>query len=69
MQPVAGYMHSGYPIVTHLDVCEKTCRECLYDIDNLRKNGSWGLFHEFGHNMQRGEWTFEGNHTTRAIFI
>lgn len=53
MQPSAGYMHSGYPIVTHLDCCQKDHGECIFDIDKLMKNGNWGMFHEIGHNMQR----------------
>jgi hypothetical protein len=53
-------MHSGYPIVTHLDVCEETCNTCILDLDKMKKIGNWGLFHEIGHNMQRSEWTFDG---------
>jgi hypothetical protein len=53
-------MHSGYPIVTHLDVCEKTCKTCILDLEKMKSVGSWGLFHEIGHNMQRSEWTFDG---------
>lgn len=59
-QASAGYMHSGYPIVTHMDVCEKKCGECMFDVSKLKTKGSWGLFHEIGHNLQRGEWTFDG---------
>jgi len=55
-------MHAGYPVVTHLDICnDKSCAEYIFDIKNLKNGGCWGLFHEFGHNMQRDEWTFEGN--------
>ena len=53
-------MHSGYPIVTHLDVCEKSCINCILDLNKMKTVGNWGLFHEIGHNMQRPEWTFEG---------
>ncbi|CAF1006076.1 unnamed protein product [Brachionus calyciflorus] len=60
MQPVVGYMHSGYPIVTHLDCCQRKHEECIFDLKKLMKNGNWGLFHELGHNMQRNEWTFDG---------
>ena len=59
-QPSVGYMHSGYPIVTHLDVADPTSDEFLLDAHMLRTRGSWGLFHEIGHNMQRDEWTFHG---------
>lgn len=50
----AGYMHSGYPIMTHLDAVK--------DMANLErmKRGPWGLLHELGHNHQQGEWTFGG---------
>ncbi len=49
-----GYMHSGYPVMTFSDQYR-----ALPDINTL-KNGSWGLFHELGHNHQNGGWTFEG---------
>ena len=54
----AGYMHSGYPIMTFLDVAE-----VVTDRERMLANGHggvWGLFHELGHNHQAGEWTFEG---------
>ncbi|CAF3783478.1 unnamed protein product [Rotaria sp. Silwood1] len=57
-QPSAGYMHAGYPVVTHLDVTNPEAEHFLMNSDNLEKNGSWGLFHEIGHNMQRDWWTF-----------
>lgn len=47
-QPSAGYMHSGYPIVTHLDVCQPDDKHCLFDVQKTMKNGNWGLFHEIG---------------------
>jgi len=50
-----GYMHSGYPIMTHLDG-----GEIAVDMERLVKQGSWGHFHELGHNSQRGDWTFGG---------
>jgi len=49
-----GYMHSGYPIMTHLDVAEY-----VVDLPRLRKEGSWGHFHELGHNHQSLDWTFD----------
>lgn len=58
VQISAGYMHSGYPIMTHLDIAP-----VLVDVDRLRRNdhgGVWGLFHEIGHNYQSPDWTFEG---------
>lgn len=54
VQISAGYMHSGYPIMTHLDVVDD-----LTQAAKLRA-GSWGLFHELGHNHQDGLWTFDG---------
>ena len=58
----AGYMHSGYPIMTGVDVATpkggKLAR--VVDVADLTKRGSWGHFHELGHNRQRGWWTFAG---------
>jgi hypothetical protein len=54
-QIAAGYMHSGYPIMTHQDVAG-----LVVDEAKLRREGSWGHFHELGHNHQSGDWTFEG---------
>ncbi len=51
----AGYMHAGYPIMTHDDQYER-----LADVSHLRGEGSWGLFHEVGHNHQSRYWTFDG---------
>ncbi|MHC4452011.1 MAG: M60 family metallopeptidase, partial [Planctomycetota bacterium] len=49
-----GYMHSGYPLMCHLDQQGK-----IANFESLRK-GNWGLFHEVGHNHQVGDWTFAG---------
>jgi len=54
----AGYMHSGYPIMTMLDVAP-----VMVDRQRMMRNGHggvWGLFHELGHNHQSGDWTFGG---------
>jgi hypothetical protein len=51
----AGYMHSGYPIMVHLDAAPR-----MVDVGLLATKGDWGLFHELGHNHQAPEWTFEG---------
>lgn len=54
----AGYMHSGYPIMTLLDM-----PDIVVSKDRMMANGHggvWGLFHELGHNHQVGDWTFEG---------
>ena len=60
-----GYMHSGNPIMTWMDQ-----EEIVLGLDGkLFTEGSWGHFHEIGHNMQRGEWTFEGTtEVTTNIF-
>ncbi|MGQ9561929.1 MAG: M60 family metallopeptidase [Thermogutta sp.] len=58
LQISAGYMHSGYPIMTHLDIAP-----VLVDVARLQANGHggvWGLFHEIGHNYQSPDWTFQG---------
>lgn len=59
-QPSAGYMHAGHPIVTHLDVAQPSHPEFLLAGRHLRESGSWGIFHEIGHNMQQDAWTFDG---------
>jgi hypothetical protein len=53
----AGYMHSGYPIMTGDDVARTFC-----DLSVLRGNTGikcWGFYHEMGHNFQQPEWTWE----------
>jgi hypothetical protein len=52
----AGYMHSGYPIMTGLDVVRT-----IVDLEKLLgdKDG-WGFYHEIGHNHQSADWTFGG---------
>jgi hypothetical protein len=58
----AGYMHSGYPIMTWLDVVTPRPGKLpvLLDLEELRQQGNWGYFHEAGHNRQKGDWTFSG---------
>jgi len=55
-------MHSGYPIMTWLDVVtpKRGRPAAILDLETLRIKGNWGYFHELGHNMQRGWWTFGG---------
>jgi hypothetical protein len=58
VQISAGYMHSGYPIMTHLDIAP-----VMVDVERMKAGGHggvWGLFHELGHNHQSGDWTFAG---------
>ncbi|CAF3004510.1 unnamed protein product [Rotaria sp. Silwood2] len=59
-QPSAGYMHSGYPVVTHMDISYPNSDDFIFNSEKLEKKGAWGLFHELGHNMQQGWWTFDG---------
>ncbi len=54
VQISAGYMHAGYPIMTHLDAAA-----FMTNVQTLRA-GSWGLLHELGHNHQEDAWTFDG---------
>lgn len=58
VQISAGYMHSGYPIMTHLDVAGLMVDRA--SIVSFNRDGAWGLFHEIGHNYQSPDWTFEG---------
>jgi hypothetical protein len=52
----AGYMHAGYPIMTHLDAAR-----FMTTLADLRRGvNAWGLFHELGHNHQSPDWTFGG---------
>jgi len=61
----AGYMHSGYPIMTWMD---KSVPLSL-DVHDLTTEGTWGHWHELGHNRQKGEWTFSGTgEVTNNIF-
>lgn len=55
-------MHSGYPVMCHLDIAEANegAIPQVVDVKTLWQEGAWGIFHEFGHNRQKEEWTFEG---------
>lgn len=53
-----GYMHAGYPIMTHLDVASNLVSASALQNRNIESN--WGLFHEVGHNHQSPDWTFDG---------
>jgi Peptidase M60, enhancin and enhancin-like/N-terminal domain of M60-like peptidases len=54
-QLCVGYMHAGYPIMYHTPTAQE-----LVNLDELKTNGSWGFFHEIGHNHQNPDWTFQG---------
>ncbi len=61
----AGYMHSGYPIMTWMD---KSVPLSL-NYDELVTTGTWGHWHELGHNRQKPTWTFAGTgEVTNNIF-
>ncbi|XP_068562973.1 TRPM8 channel-associated factor homolog [Cebidichthys violaceus] len=55
-----GWMHAGYPIMTH----QSTAAE-LVSVDYVKTKGLWGPIHELGHNQQRGCWEFP-SHTTEC---
>ena len=58
VQISAGYMHSGYPLMTGMDMSD-----VFVDTQRIITNGHggvWGLFHEMGHNHQNADWTFDG---------
>lgn len=58
VQISAGYMHAGYPIMTHLDVVpDMVDHQSIID----KKGDGWGFFHEIGHNHQHRDWTFGGS--------
>jgi len=64
VQISAGYMHSGYPIMTWLDAAPR-----FVNLKLLSTKGDWGMFHEMGHNHQSGLWTFGGTgETTVNLF-
>jgi hypothetical protein len=52
----AGYMHSGYPMMTWLD----DSVPLSLSVERLTTEGTWGHWHEIGHNHQLPEWTFDG---------
>ncbi|XP_063671778.1 TRPM8 channel-associated factor 2 isoform X3 [Pan troglodytes] len=60
VQISAGWMHSGYPIMCHLE----SVKEIINETD-MRSRGVWGPIHELGHNQQRHGWEFPP-HTTEA---
>lgn len=53
----AGYMHSGYPIMTGDDVAKTFCS--LTVLRGTTGIKTWGFYHEMGHNFQQPEWTWE----------
>jgi hypothetical protein len=55
----AGYMHSGNPIMTFMDVVPFFSRPDRV-LSSEPGGVSWGILHEIGHNRQRPEWTPDG---------
>lgn len=55
-----GWMHSGYPIMCHLESVQELISET-----GMRSRGLWGPIHELGHNQQQHGWEFPP-HTTEA---
>lgn len=56
VQISAGAAHAGFPYQAWDRYWGNPA-----DWDELQANGSWGDFHELGHNQQRGWWTFDGD--------
>eukprot|EP00049_Salpingoeca_infusionum_P014295 m.267342 g.267342 ORF g.267342 m.267342 type:complete len:470 (+) comp15635_c0_seq4:1402-2811(+) len=71
VQISAGYMHSGYPVMMHLDQAfgARDGAPVVMDAALLKQKGAWGLFHEFGHNQQDAAWTFEGTGEVTVNFF
>lgn len=47
-----GFMHNGFPIN-----CYNGSSQSAMDLEYILKSGSWGIFHEMGHNYQSRKWT------------
>ncbi len=58
----AGALHSGYPLMGHLN-----SGPVLVDINKLKQEGTWGWFHELGHNHQRRVWNKPGEVTVNIF--
>ena len=57
----AGYMHSGYPLMSGLDVSKLLVDAPFIGSPfSLSQGQNWGFFHEIGHNHQNADWTFSG---------
>lgn len=51
VQISAGALHAGYPLMGHLYNAED-----LVNYEKVSSRGTWGWFHELGHNHQRPPW-------------
>jgi len=65
IQISAGWMHSGYPFMCHLQPSQGH----MLDLQRLSTKGDWGFFHELGHNHQRRDWTFPGQTEVTVNFF
>ena len=57
VQLVMGWMHNGYPLMTHVN---DNHLDWAIDRERMEKGDVWGVCHEIGHNHQSGDWTPEG---------
>ncbi|XP_061440659.1 TRPM8 channel-associated factor 2-like [Rhineura floridana] len=60
VQISVGWMHSGYPVMLHLESVQE-----MIDVQSIHAKGLWGPIHELGHNQQQSGWDFPP-HTTEA---
>ncbi|GEM_PF-3072995 len=67
----AGALHSGYPIMGHLQHQDPVVNPENYLLDQGKRKGRfWGLLHELGHNYQQRAWTFNGTgEVTNNVFV
>lgn len=54
-QIAAGWMHSGYPMMAHLESATE-----LLTLTAPSTTGAWGPLHELGHNHQNLDWVLPG---------
>jgi hypothetical protein len=57
VQLTVGFMHSGYPLMTHIN---DSGLDWAIDRERLEKGEAWGCYHEIGHNHQNWDWTPDG---------
>ena len=56
-----GALHSGYPIMGHCgEITNPKAEKFVLNKERLLTTGAWGIYHEFGHNLQKGYWTPQG---------
>ena len=54
VQLTSGWMHNGYPLMTHQNEAHL---DWAIDEERLAKGEGWGCYHEAGHNHQDRVWT------------